>query len=247
MGNFLNTFFTSGFVQKALLENRETLSPTVYGVIFFGTILSIVVIAYLLGSLNFAIIISGRKFKDDIRSHGSKNAGMTNMMRTYGKAAAGLTLLGDALKAVVACLVGYGLFGTMGAYIAGLFCIIGHMFPIFYRFKGGKGVVTSAITVLMCNPFVFLILFILFVLIVVFTKYISLGSVMCMLLYPLILHRINLLFGQPTPEFIYAILMTVLVVVKHKENISRLLKGTESKFSFKKSVMAPEEKNEDAN
>ena len=242
----LDTIIQVGFLGNYINEHSAE-APSLFFTLFVLGFVFVAIAAYLLGSLNFAIIISGRAYKQDIRQYGSKNAGMTNMMRTYGKAAAGLTLLGDALKAVVACLVGYGLFGTMGAYIAGLFCIIGHMFPIFYRFKGGKGVVTSAITVLMCNPFVFLILFILFVLIVVFTKYISLGSVMCMLLYPLILHRINLLFGQPTPEFIYAILMTVLVVVKHKENISRLLKGTESKFSFKKSVKAPEEKNEDAN
>lgn len=247
MGNLFNTLFTSGFVQKALLENQKTLPGATYAVIYFGTIFLTAVIAYLLGSLNFAIIISGRRYKEDIRSHGSKNAGMTNMMRTYGKSAAGLTLLGDALKAVVSCLVGYATFGLMGAYIAGVFCILGHMFPVYYRFKGGKGVVTAAVTILMCNPFVFLILFALFALIVLFTKFISLGSVMCMLLYPLILHRINLLFGQPTPELIYAILMTLLVVVKHKENIGRLLKGTESKFSFKKSVKTAEEKNEEKN
>ena len=243
MGNFFNTFFTSGFVFKALVENEASLSMPVYATIYFGSIFLSAIIAYLLGSLNFAIIISGRRYKEDIRSHGSKNAGMTNMMRTYGKSAAGLTLLGDALKAVVACLIGYATFGLMGAYISGLFCILGHMFPIYYRFKGGKGVVTSAVTILMCNPFVFLILFILFALIVLFTKYISLGSVMCMLLYPLILHRINLLFGQPTPEFIYAILMTALVVLKHKENIKRLLRGEESKFSFKKSVKTADQAN----
>ena len=178
-------------------------------------------------------------------SYGSKNAGMTNMMRTYGKSAAGLTLLGDALKAVVSCLIGYAVFGTIGAYIAGLFCIIGHMFPVYYSFKGGKGVVTAAITVLMCNPFVFLILFALFAIIVAFTKFISLGSVMCMLLYPLILDRVNrFMVGYSTMEVLFAILMAVLVIVKHKENIGRLLKGQESKFSFKKSVKAPKE-NED--
>ncbi|MBR2354626.1 MAG: glycerol-3-phosphate 1-O-acyltransferase PlsY [Clostridia bacterium] len=245
MGQFFHTFFTSGFVYKALVENEATLTKPLYALIYFGSIFAVAVIAYLLGSLNFAIIISGRRYKEDIRSHGSKNAGMTNMMRTYGKSAAALTLVGDALKAVVSCLVGYAVFGLMGAYIAGLFCIVGHMFPIFYRFKGGKGVVTAAITILMCNPFVFLILFALFVIIVLFTKYISLGSIMCMLLYPLVLHRINLLFGQPTPEIPFVLLMTVLVVFKHRENIGRLLKGKESKFSFKKSVKAPEEKNEE--
>jgi glycerol-3-phosphate acyltransferase PlsY len=133
-------------------------------------------------------------------------------------------------------------FGSMGAYIAGLFCIVGHMFPAYYRFKGGKGVVTAAITILMCNPLVFLILFVIFVVIVLSTKFISLGSVMCMLLYPLVLDRINRLFvGYSTLEIVFAILMTLLVVLKHKDNIGRLLKGQESKFSLKKSVKKPED------
>jgi glycerol-3-phosphate acyltransferase PlsY len=114
--------------------------------------------------MNFALVISKLKYGDDIRKYGSGNAGMTNMMRTYGKAAAGLTLLGDALKAVVSAVIGYISLGEYGAYIAGLFCILGHMFPIYYKFKGGKGVVTVAISILMCDPLVFLILFILFIL-----------------------------------------------------------------------------------
>ena len=205
-------------------------------------ILVTVIAAYLLGSLNFAIIISGKKYKQDIRSYGSKNAGMTNMMRTYGKKAAGITLLGDALKAVVSALVGYAMLGYFGAYLAGLFCIIGHMFPVYYHFKGGKGVVTAAVSILMCNPIVFLILFVLFVLIVLATRYISVGSIMCMLLYPIVLDRIyKWMYGEPCGYIIFAVLMTVLIVVKHYENIGRLLHGTESKFSFKKSVKAPED------
>lgn len=161
---------------------------------------------------------------------------MTNMMRTYGKKAAGLTLLGDALKAAVSALIGYALLGQYGAYIAGLFCIVGHMFPVYYRFRGGKGVVTAAVSILMSNPFVFLILFIIFVIIVLFTKYISLGSVMCVLLYPIILDRID------GPAYvIFAFLVTVLVVTKHWGNIKRLMRGQESKFSFKKSVAKPQE------
>ncbi|MBO5939479.1 MAG: glycerol-3-phosphate 1-O-acyltransferase PlsY [Clostridia bacterium] len=201
--------------------------------------LATIICAYLLGSLNFAIIISDKQYRQDIRDFGSKNAGMTNMMRTYGKKAAGLTLLGDALKAMISCLIGYALLGQMGAYIAGLFCIIGHMFPIYYRFKGGKGVVTAAVTILMCNPFVFLILFVMFAIIVLISKYISLGSVMCMLLYPIILDRIDRFFYGGAPYVWCAALMTLLVVVKHWENIKRLSQGKESKFSFKKSVKAP--------
>ena len=192
------------------------------------------VIPYLLGSINFAVIISSRNYKDDVREHGSGNAGMTNMLRTYGKKAAVLTLVGDALKAVLAALVGYFMLGLLGAYIAGFFCILGHMFPIFFKFRGGKGVVTTAASMLMCNPIVFLILLVLFVLIVFIWRYISLASVMCVLIYPVLLSGVDtVLIGGPQIYMIFAVLTTVLVVLKHKDNIKRLLEGKENKFKFK--------------
>ena len=238
----MNNFLTNGLVAPLFYGQSETTFIVLSVLCYLVTIVT----AYLLGSLNFAIIISGKQYRQDIRDFGSKNAGMTNMMRTYGKKAAGLTLLGDALKAMVSCLLGYALLGQMGSYIAGLFCIIGHMFPIYYRFKGGKGVVTAAVTILMCNPFVFLILFLMFAIIVLCTKYISLGSVMCMLLYPILLDRIDRWLFGGSPYVWCAALMTVLVVAKHWENIKRLSQGKESKFSFKKSVKSPtEEKNKE--
>lgn len=232
-----NTLFGIGFWGKYLAE--APISQTTYLVLFAISALFCCVIAYLLGSLNFAIIISGKQYRQDIRTFGSQNAGTTNMMRTYGTKAAALTLLGDAVKAIVACLIGYALLGQFGAYITGLFAIIGHMFPIFFHFKGGKGVATSAAVILMCNPIVFVVLLVIFVIIVAFTKYLSLGSIMSMLLYPVILDRVNKMFsGAPSPYVIFAFLMTVLVVVKHWKNIQRLLQGKENKFSFKKSVKA---------
>ena len=240
--SLIEKIFSSGIVGDYFLNGSD---DTLGLVLFIISVAVVIIAAYLLGSINFAIIISGKKYKQDIRDHGSKNAGMTNMMRTYGKKAAGLTLLGDALKAVAACLVGYVLIGSLGAYIAGLFCILGHIFPIFYRFKGGKGVVTTAVAILMCNPIVFAILFLLFVIIVLFTKYISLGSVVCVMLYPLLLDSISRIFtGHPTPYVVFAMITAVVVVVKHWGNIKRLAEGKESKFSFKKSVKAPEEKTE---
>lgn len=194
------------------------------------------VVPYLLGSLNFAIIISAKQYNEDIRSYGSKNAGMTNMMRTYGKCAAALTLLGDALKSIVSCIIGYLMLGYLGCYIAGLFCVMGHMFPVFYRFKGGKGVVTGAMAILMSDPITFAIVLLIFIIIVAFTKYISLGSVMSVLLYPIILDRVYKWLGHEVcPYTIFAILIMILVVVKHYENIKRLFQGKENKFSFKKS------------
>ena len=191
------------------------------------------VVPYLLGSINFAVIISTKNYNDDVRAHGSGNAGMTNMLRTYGKKAAALTLGGDALKAVLSALVGYFMMGLLGAYIAGFFCILGHMFPVFFKFRGGKGVVTAATSMLMCNPIVFLILLVLFVLIVYIWRYISLASVLCVLLYPMRLSGVDtLLIGGSGIYMIFAILTTVLVVLKHKDNIKRLLDGKENKLKF---------------
>ena len=230
----ITDFFDSGIVGKLIFDNPGGSFNTALMIISAAVI---VISSYLLGSINFAIIISGRKFKQDIREFGSKNAGMINMMRTYGKKAAGYTLLGDALKAVVSCLIGYAFLGHLGAYVAGLFCILGHIFPAFYKFKGGKGVVTTAIAILMCDPFIFLILIVIFVIIVLFTKYISLGSVICVMLYPILLDRVNHIFtGTSTPYAVFAIIIAVVVVIKHWANIKRLMQGKESKFSFKKSV-----------
>ena len=231
----LNDFFKLGFIGKYINESSLTSANTTLILLICGVALS-AILSYLIGSVNFAIIISGKTYKQDIREFGSKIAGMTNMMRTYGKKAAALTLLGDALKAVVAGFIGYALIGQLGAYVAGCACVIGHMSPIFFKFKGGKGVVTAAIAVLMSNPFVFAILFICFVIIVAGTRYISLGSIMCMLVYPFMLSAIDTWLVGGCPYVLFALLMAVLVIFKHKDNIKRLREGTENKFSFKKSA-----------
>ena len=209
------------------------------------------VIAYLLGGLNFAIIISKYKFKDDIRRFGSGNAGMTNMLRTYGKAAAAFTLLGDMAKAAVSVLIGTLLAGEAGAYIAGLACVLGHAFPCYYDFKGGKGIVVTATMLLCLEPLVFLILFAIFALIVLSTKYLSLGSIIGMLIYPLLLNRMYPFLNGGVPEgavaAIVSILNTILVIWLHRENIKRLMEGKENKFSLKKKdkfVKAEREQNE---
>jgi glycerol-3-phosphate acyltransferase PlsY len=237
----LEEFFSCGFLLKYINAQGEALSQGKFIGLMVAGVLFIAICAYLLGSINFAIIISGKTYHEDIRQHGSKNAGMTNMMRTYGKKAAGLTLLGDALKAVFAALIGYAVLGQLGAYIAGTACVFGHVFPVFYKFKGGKGVVTAAITILMCNPYVFLIVFALFVAILAMTKYLSLGSIMCVLIYPFILNGIDTLMYGGCPYLPFALLIALLIVYKHKDNITRLMNGTESKFSFKKSVAAPKD------
>lgn len=229
-------FISSGVLYK-LFDNYDNTY------ILIATLTS-ALCAYLLGSLNFAIMISKRAYHQDIRAHGSGNAGMTNMMRTYGKRAAILTFVGDAAKAIIAGLIGYAAFGQPGAHIAGLFCVIGHMYPIFFKFKGGKGVVTTAASMLVCNPYVFLIELILYVVIVAIWKYISLASIMCAMLYPVLLNGFDTVLlvnadgshYNGSPYGIFTVAIALLVVFKHRENIKRLLNKTESKFKFKKSV-----------
>ena len=242
----LGNFFTYGFAGTYVYVTHPSAEEWLKMTVLIVSALVCIIVPYLLGSLNFAILISKHRYGKDIRQFGSGNAGMTNMMRTFGKSAAGLTLLGDALKAFVSGFIGYAALGQYGVYIAGLFCILGHIFPIYYRFKGGKGVVTAYVSILMCNPFVFLILFVLFVIIVLGTRYISLGSVMCMLIYPFVLDRVEKLFNGATGAYvIIAIMMAALIIFMHRENIKRLLKGEENKFSFKKSVKPEKEEKKD--
>ena len=220
--------------------------------ITMGGILLCMIIPYLLGSMNFGVMISRRRFHDDVRTHGSGNAGATNMLRTYGWKAAVLTMAGDMLKAVVAVGLGYFLVGVnaevtqagmtyrmvdqFGAAIAGLFVMLGHMFPIFYKFKGGKGVATSAVVVLMISPLTFLVCFLCFVVIVVGTKFVSLGSIIGMMIYPLILAAFA---PQKGSAILCACALAGLVVFMHRSNIKRLRDGKESKLNLFKKKEAP--------
>lgn len=212
----------------AMLTNKFSLEGAPFYALLIGAVILCMVIPYLLGSLNFAIIFSRLFFHDDIRKYGSGNAGMTNMLRTYGKLPALATLLCDMLKGAVAVIIGRLLFGDWGSAIAGLFVVLGHMFPCFYKFKGGKGVATTAMVVLATNPLVFAILMLLFLIIVIGTKFVSLGSVMCVMIYPYLLSRFEV-----GPNVLSGIIIAALVIFMHRSNIKRLMAGTESKISLK--------------
>ncbi|MBP3307829.1 MAG: glycerol-3-phosphate 1-O-acyltransferase PlsY [Clostridia bacterium] len=218
------------------------------------TVLGAMLVGYLLGSVNSAIIISRVLFRDDIRRHGSGNAGLTNMLRTYGKAAAGLTLLGDFLKTALSILImgivgGFGYIGGISiglgpnnpfplVYIAGLFSVIGHIFPVYYKFKGGKGVLCTAVMALILTPVEFLILLLLFVGVVFASKYVSLGSVSAAVLYPVAVHaHFTVAFGGgSTPGIVsfIAVTLAILIVYCHRENLKRISNGTERKLSIGK-------------
>lgn len=207
---------------------------------------------YLLGSVNPAILISTKRYHKDIRTCGSGNAGSTNMLRSFGKVAAAATFLLDLAKAGISVVLGAFLFGFLGAAVAGFFAVFGHMFPIYYRFKGGKGVACLAMVVLLESPVTFLILLAFFVLMVLASRMVSFGSIFSALLYPLIL-RAMISVGKsddaPSVALTYvapAILSAAFVVFMHRENIKRILAGTESKLNFsKKEKKKKEEENHD--
>lgn len=268
--NYFDRFCVVGVARSLVLSNLgegATNSP-VYIVFFILSIAAIIAAAYFLGGINFAIIISKKKFGADIRDYGSGNAGMTNMMRTFGKKAGIITFVGDIGKTVVACLLGYLLLGRLGAFVAGLFCMVGHMFPAAYKFKGGKGVACALATILMTdvgNPFMYhiplvlVLTLIIFVAVYLVSKYISLAAIMSMLIYPMILFvfenvSMSTISGDETVmkdpavsfyaiDFAYyiiiALLMTTLVVFMHRANIGRLFRGEESKTYLGKKKPAP--------
>ena len=236
--SLIEKIFSSGIVGDYFLNGSD---DTLGLVLFIISVAVVIIAAYLLGSINFAIIISGKKYKQDIRDHGSKNAGMTNMMRTYGKKAAGLTLLGDALKAVAACLVGYVLIGSLGAYIAGLFCILGHIFPIFYKFKGGKGIAATAGLIIAFDWRFFVVCAVVFFSTFFITHYVSLGSLLVYLAFVIemvVLGQLGML-SVTEPAHLYemygiSLFLAVMAYVKHIPNIKRLIKGEESKTFLSK-------------
>ena len=190
------------------------------------------VVAYLLGSLNFAVILSRVFHHDDIRNYGSGNAGATNMVRTYGRKWGIITFICDGLKAAVSVLFAMLLMGEGGAYIAALFAILGHIFPVYYKFRGGKGVAVAAISILCLNPLVFAILVVIFIAIVYASRYISLGSIICAFFYPMLLNAFNTDKGFIST--VISVLLAVIVIVMHRSNIKRLMNRTENKIGQKK-------------
>ncbi len=206
------------------------------------------VCAYLLGSINFAIVISKVFYKKDIRSLGSGNAGMSNMARSFGKTSAAVTLLGDALKGVAAVFLArfimimfvtgatdFFAHTAYTAYAAAIFAIVGHMFPIFFKFKGGKGIATSLGVILSLLPLVALGLLVIFLIIFVTTKMVSLGSIIGISLYPVCTWLWCTFVSQEGAAFstVCALIIAGLVVLMHRENIARLRSGKEYKFEAK--------------
>lgn len=201
-------------------------------------------ISYLIGSISFATIFSKKLKGIDPKEHGSKNPGTTNVLRTAGVLPAVLTLICDVLKGVLPVLISIFLArwtnmtnGYLLPQIAGLFTIIGHMFSLYYKFKGGKGIATGLGVILVLNWQIALIIIVFAILIMTLTRYVSVGSVLAVILYfvlSIFLTDANIIAGPTISFVITAFLIAILVIYKHKENIKRLKKGEENKISFKK-------------
>lgn len=189
----------------------------------------IAVCAYLLGSLSFAIIVSKLTLGKDIRNYGSGNAGLTNAYRTMGAKKTLLVLLGDIAKGAAAVSIGMVLAGPVGKLTAGIFVILGHMFPLYFGFKGGKGVLVGAVMLAFFDWRVFGIAFVLFLLSVIVTKWISLGSILGAVSFPIT----TWVFYHDPVLTAMALGMAAVVVFMHRSNIGRIIRGKENKFSFK--------------
>ena len=189
----------------------------------------IAVCGYLLGSLSFAIIVSKVTLGKDIRDYGSGNAGLTNAYRTMGAGKTLFVLLGDIAKGAAAVSIGALLAGPVGKLVAGIFVILGHMFPLYFGFRGGKGVLVGAVMLVLFDWRIFLIAFVLFFGAVLLTRWISLGSILGAVSFPIT----TLLFYREPVLTAMAFGMAGAGVFMHRANIMRILRGEENKFSFK--------------
>ena len=201
------------------------------------------IVAYLIGSISFSVIISKKMAGFDVREKGSGNAGATNMLRSVGKKAAILTLLGDALKGVVAILfaiivgaIAKSADKSLLVQIAGILVVVGHTFPIFFGFKGGKGVATSLGVLLMTNWKIGLICLVFALVLMAVTRMVSLGSIGAAVLFPVLVLFIhtNFTISEGSSYFVYSVILAAIVIFNHRANVQRILNGTKNKLSFKK-------------
>lgn len=213
--------------------------------------------AYLLGSIDTGILVSKLLYHDDVRNHGSGAAGMTNMLRTFGKKAAALTAVGDVLKGVLAVCIGRWLFGAilpdvalsatlpragalspyLAPYLAAIFAVIGHLKPLYFGFKGGKGVLVAGGAILAVQPVLVPFLFLIFLLCLLPTGMVSLGSVVMAAVYPFLTLGYGLWQGLPSRDlavtFVGAAIMACMVIYMHRSNLKRIREGKEYRFGKK--------------
>lgn len=185
-------------------------------------------LGYLAGSINCSILI-GKLYGIDIRKHGSGNAGLTNTLRIMGKTAAILVFLGDILKGVAACMAGSFLESEYGPFVGGFAAVVGHNWPVFFGFRGGKGVLTSITVIFYMDYRIGLILLGLFLAVVAVSRYVSLGSLTGAVALPIL----SFILNKGYVFTIFSCLLAMLVILRHRSNIGRLIKGNESKLGQK--------------
>lgn len=208
-----------------------------------ATYIIIAIIAYAIGSINFSVLISKKIAGFDVREKGSGNAGTTNMLRSVGKRAAAITLLCDILKGIVAILIALiagkivkNVDKAVLVQIAGILVVVGHTFPIFFDFKGGKGVATSLGVIMMINWKIGLICLVFALVIMAFSRMVSMGSVGAAILFPVLTIFINTNFiveANGMKYFVFSIILASIVIFNHRANIQRIANGTENKLSLK--------------
>ena len=199
------------------------------------------IIAYVIGSINFSVILSKKMVGFDVREKGSGNAGTTNMLRSVGKKAAAITLLCDILKGVIVILIAIligNIFKNVDkavlVQIAGIGVVLGHTFPVFFEFKGGKGVATAIGILLLVNWKIGLICLIFGIIIIILTKMVSLGSIVAAVLFPVLTIFIHNNYIVDGNYIIFGIILGAFVTFNHRANLKRILDGKENKIKFKK-------------
>ncbi|MFY9119238.1 MAG: glycerol-3-phosphate 1-O-acyltransferase PlsY [Syntrophomonadaceae bacterium] len=186
---------------------------------------ALIILCYLIGAIPFSYLVSQLKGVD-IRTRGSGNVGATNVLRTLGPALGAAALGGDFLKGLAAAWIGTMAGGEWLMVGCALAAVLGHCYSVFLRFRGGKGMATSAGIVLYLLPKIFLIMLVVFVVVVALLRYVSLGSITVAILFPIL----TLVMNEPHELLVFSVLLAALVVYRHSENIDRLRKGTESKL-----------------
>lgn len=195
-----------------------------------GKYLLTVVLGYLLGSLSSSILLSRGALGGDVRTKGSGNAGATNMARVYGWGAGVLTLVCDMLKAAVSLWIGWKLLGDWGLAVGGIACMVGHCFPVFHQFKGGKGISVGAMLGLAIDWRVFVAIIVTFLIVALLTKKVSAGSIAAAAAITVS----SVIFHVGTPKILLAVVAMCIAVFQHRGNIRRLIDGTEPDFKAKK-------------
>ena len=191
----------------------------------------LIIASYMIGSLSTAIILCRARYGVDIRTLGSGNAGTTNVLRNFGTKAAAVTLLLDALKGVPCYLIGYFLCHSYAVGLAcGLAAILGHIYPVWYQFRGGKGVATTLGVALVAAPKITLLALLLALAVMAVSRRVSLGSIIGVIAFEVI----AVLIHADKALLLWGICAVLIIIIKHKDNISRLLSGTEPKFTLKK-------------